>query len=228
MHTLYTDSDYHADMTRPPFDTVLQGDCRDRLAAFPDGSFDFVLTDPPYLVNYVARDGRSIKGDTNGEWLDRAFAEIFRTLRDNSYCVSFYGWSKVGYFMRAWRRAGFRPVGHFVWAKPYASAENRVRYCHEQAYLLAKGNPPRPSLIIPDVLDWQYSGNHLHPTQKPVSALLPLVLAFTKPNDAVLDPFCGSGSALVAAKLLGRRYVGVELDEKFAAAAAKRLTSVAA
>ena len=68
-----------------------------------------------------------------------------------------------------------------------------------------------------------YSGNMLHPTQKPVEALLPLIDAFSHEGDLVLDPFCGSGSALIAAHKLNRRYLGIELDTTHHATAARRL-----
>jgi adenine-specific DNA-methyltransferase len=104
--------------------TVIHGDCREVLGGFSAKTFNFVLTDPPAL----------------GDSLKAAFAEIYRTLRDDSYCVSFYDWSHVREFMEAWQSAGFRPAAQFVWRKPYPSAENVVRCRHEQAYLLAKGN----------------------------------------------------------------------------------------
>lgn len=69
-------------------------------------------------------------------------------------------------------------------------------------------------------------GNVLHPTQKPLSALIPLVLAFTKPGDTILDPFCGSGSSLVAAALLGRHSVGIEVDGRYVAVANERLRNM--
>jgi len=61
------------------------------------------------------------------------------------------------------------------------------------------------------VLEWMYSGNRLHPTQKPLCVLTPLIQSFSRLGDIVLDPFCGSGSTLLAAKLQGR-LVGTELD----------------
>ena len=52
---------------------------------------------------------------------------------------------------------------------------------------------------------------------------MPLVESFSRPGDTVLDPFAGSGSTLLAAKMLGRHWLGVELDGKYHAAASKRL-----
>jgi site-specific DNA-methyltransferase (adenine-specific) len=98
-----------------------------------------------------------------------------------------------------------------------------VRYQHDQAYVLAKGKPALPAAPIPDVIDWVYSGNRLHPTEKPVQALTPLIGAFTKPHDLILDPFCGSGSTLVAANELGRQGLGIELDAGHHATAKRRL-----
>jgi len=143
-------------------------------------------------------------------------------LKRDRFCVSFYGWSKIDRFMAAWRAAGFRPVGYLVFRKRYASSSRFPRYEHEQVYVLAKGSPAVPTRAIPDVIDMRYSGNMLHPTQKPVSALRPLVEAFSTKGDTVLDPFCGSGSTLIAARDLDRHYVGIELDARYHAVCAQR------
>jgi site-specific DNA-methyltransferase (adenine-specific) len=127
--------------------------------------------------------------------------------------------------MRAYRDAGFRVVGHFVFPKRYTSASKFVRYQHECAHLLAKGNPKQPSHAIGDVIDWTYSDNKLHPTQKPLSVLLPLVETFSPMGGTVLDPFSGSGSSLLAARTLGRSYLGIELDATYHAIAQSRLSS---
>ncbi len=202
------------------------GDCLAVLPTLAAGSVDLVLTDPPYLVNYQDRSGRSIANDDRaGDWLAPAFAEAFRVLKRDAFCISFYGWNRVDQFVAAWKSAGFRVVGHIVFAKRYSSKATFLSYRHESAYLLAKGRPEKPAQPVPDVLDWKYSGNTLHPTQKPVGSLVPLIESFSRPGGLVLDPFAGSGSTCAAAQQLGRRYIGIELDPAFHAVASRRLAA---
>jgi len=214
-------------MNRPSdqmLNSVVNGDCIEVMRALPWASVDFILTDPPYLVNYRDRSGRSVANDDNdGAWLKPAFRQMHRVLRPNSLAVAFYGWSKIDLFMDAWKSSGFSVVGHIVFRKAYASKSRFLGYQHEQAYLLAKGRPPLPASPVPDVLDFPYSGNRFHPTQKPVAPLKTLISAFTKPGDTVLDPFCGSGSTLVAAQQLGRKFIGIELDACHHATASSRI-----
>jgi site-specific DNA-methyltransferase (adenine-specific) len=80
-----------------------------------------------------------------------------------------------------------------------------------------------PAQPIPDVIEFPYTGNELHPTQKPIAALKPLIEAFCPLHGTVLDPFAGSGSALVAARQLGRQCIGIELDEQHHRTATARL-----
>src|SRR6266852_3232561 len=202
---------------------IVTGDCVKVMQDMPAGSVDFIATDPPYLVGYTSRDGRSVTNDDRSDWLVPAFAQMYRVLKNNRFLVCFYGWNKVDRFFAAWKAAGFYPVGHLVWVKPYHSNEAFVRYSHESAYLLAKGSPAKPAIALRDVLEWQYTGDTLHPTQKPVMAMLPPILAFSAVHDIVLDPFVGSGSTAVASRSLGRRYIGIELDPVYAAKAQERV-----
>src|SRR5271170_5033563 len=204
------------------YNRVIQGDCSAVLKTLPGESVDFVLTDPPYFVRYKDRSGRTIRNDLYpGKVLD-AFSDVYRVLKPNSLCVSFYGWNRVDSFFTAWKGAGFTPVGHIVFSKSYASAQRFVRYQHEAAYVLAKGRPELPAVPVSDVLPWHYSGNHSHPTEKTVDTLMPIIEAFTKAGDVVLDPFAGSGSSLVAAALLRRDYIAIELERKYRDIARRR------
>ncbi len=213
--------------TPRPVNTILTGDCVNILRDLPSESIDFVLTDPPYLASYRPRDGRTVTNDSSDAWLRPAFSEIYRVLRRDAFCVTFYGWPAADLFLSAFRDAGFRPVSHLSFVKNYASFTGYTRAHHEVAYVLAKGAPAKPKDPIPDVLTWRYTGNKLHPTQKPLSVLVPLVVSFSSFDALVLDPFCGSGSCLVAAQTVGRRFVGIEIDALHAEAARRRMETVA-
>ena len=73
---------------------------------------------------------------------------------------------------------------------------------------------------------WSMPENTDHPTQKPEKLLAKIILASTKKGDIVFDPFLGSGTSAVVAKKLGRKYVGVEVDEYYCCLAEKRLELV--
>ena len=67
---------------------------------------------------------------------------------------------------------------------------------------------------LPAIAPWEKSCNK-HPTQKPLAVLTRLILASTKPNAWILDPFAGSSTTGIAANLLNRRYLGIDQEEEF-------------
>ncbi|EGE3893599.1 DNA methylase, partial [Escherichia coli] len=107
------------------------GNCIDVMARIPDNAIDFILTDPPYLVGFRDRSGRTIAGDKTDEWLQPACNEMFRVLKKDALMVSFYGWNRVDRFMAVWKNAGFSVVGHLVFTKNYTSKAAYVGYRHE-------------------------------------------------------------------------------------------------
>lgn len=208
-------------------DTVTHGDCIEVMRQMPINSVDFILTDPPYLVNYHDRQGRTLPNDIDPNWLKPAMAEAFRVLKQNRLMLCFYGWPRAEKFLDAWREAGFRPVGHLVFRKSYTTkATDFLKYQHEQAYLLAKGRPPMMGSPLPDVQRLLFTGNKLHPTQKAVMSLVPIIRAYSLPGDVVLDAFCGSASTCAAALLTGRKYIGIELDSEYFSAASERMMRI--
>jgi site-specific DNA-methyltransferase (adenine-specific) len=209
-----------------PVNTLLHGDCIQIMRQMPANSVDFILTDPPYLVNYRDHHGRTIQNDANADWLKPAMEQACRVLKQDRVAIMFYGWTRVDAFFAAWKDAGLQPVGHLVFRKAYSSKTRFLRYQHEQAFLLAKGRPPLPKEPLADVIDMPYSGNKLHPTQKPVPMLARLIRCFSLPGETVLDAFAGSGSTCASALLTGRRYIGIELDDEYYAQASKRLSRV--
>ncbi len=70
---------------------------------------------------------------------------------------------------------------------------------------------------------WSMPENTDHPTQKPEKLLAKIILASTNENDLILDPFAGSGTTAIVAKKLNRKFVGIEMDEKYCLLTEKRL-----
>ena len=101
-----------------------------------------------------------------------------------------------------------------------------MRVAHESAYVLTKGSPRKPVRPLKDVQPWEYTGNRAHPTEKAVSVLKPLIWAFSRAGDLVLDPFSGSGSTLVSAALTRRDFLGIELEAKYVEHARRRIAGV--
>lgn len=162
----------------PAAGQIVHGPALEALQSVDSESLDTVITDPPYGVCYRDRQGRTITNDDSLENVLPVFGELYRAMKLDTVCISFYGWNRVDQFMAAWRDAGFRPIGHIVWKKNYSSKRGIVDACHEQAYILAKGRPKRPAKPISDVQSWSYSGNRSHPTEKSVENIKTLVEAF--------------------------------------------------
>jgi adenine-specific DNA-methyltransferase len=70
---------------------IITGNGIDVMQEMPDASVDCVVTDPPYLVNWIDRDGRGYQNDNPNDtsWLVPTYRELYRVLKPDSFCVSF-------------------------------------------------------------------------------------------------------------------------------------------
>ena len=108
---------------------------------------------------------------------------------------------------------------YIIWAKKSKRAQHRYNY--ELMRQLNDGKQMTDVWRMPAVAKWEKSCGK-HPTQKPLSLLSRIIMASTKEGDWVLDPFNGSGTTGVAASLLGRKYLGVDMDTGYLELASKR------
>ncbi len=146
---------------------------------------------------------------------------VFDRRGDGGNAKQWEGW-RIGNL-----RPTFEPVLWFV--KPYkigtTIADNVLRHgvgaFNQSAFSSYESSPD-------NVLTGAFAKGEkkCHPTQKPLAVLRSLIELTTANGQAVLDPFCGSGSTLVAAKGLGRRHVGFEVDERYCEMARKRLAEL--
>ena len=108
---------------------------------------------------------------------------------------------------------------YIIWAKKSKRAYHRYNY--ELMRQLNDGNQMTDVWRMPAVAKWEKSCGK-HPTQKPLSLLARIILASTKEGDLILDPFNGSGTTGIAASLLGRNYLGIDMERAYLELAAKR------
>lgn len=95
------------------------------------------------------------------------------------------------------------------------------------AYLFGAPPPSRPGYhVVPGMFrDWSQDGKQVdHPCPRKVAHVRWLIDKWTAPSDVILDPFMGSGTTLRAAKDLGRRVIGIEIEERYCEIAAKRMS----
>lgn len=144
---------------------------------------------------------------------------VYEKRGDNESAEKWNGW-KIGNL-----RPTYEPILWFT--KPYKIGgtiadnmlENEVGAYNEKAFLNYSSNPNNIINIPSDKND-----KGLHPTQKPLKLMQALIELTTKENQIVLDPFCGSGTTIIAAASLDRKYIGVELDNNYYISAIERLS----
>lgn len=108
---------------------------------------------------------------------------------------------------------------YIIWAKKSKRAQHRYNY--ELMRQLNDGKQMTDVWRMPAVAKWEKSCGK-HPTQKPLSLMSRIIMASTKEGDWVLDPFNGSGTTGVAASLLGRKYLGIDMEIGYLELASKR------
>ena len=99
-----------------------------------------------------------------------------------------------------------------IWAR---KSEKKAHYFNYDLMKLINGDKQMTDVWhLPAIAPWEKSCGK-HPTQKPLALLARIIMASTKPGEWVLDPFCGSSTTGIAANLLGRRYLGIDQEEKY-------------
>lgn len=203
--------------------TIYHADCREVLLSLPSGGL--LLTDPPYGINYVSNSGvgRGTAPITNdGARLSlRLYREVVRLIHAE-HILWFTRWDA---WPDVWEVVGsaFPMRGLLVWDKASPGMGDLNHWGPSYELIASLGTGQTVGSRDGSVLRFNTvpSRARLHPTQKPVD-LLRYLIAKLEPA-TVIDPFMGSGSALVAARGLGLPSVGIELEERYCEVAAKRL-----
>ena len=210
--------------------TIYHGDCREILPSLT--KVDLVLTDPPYGINYstgyrlgVYRPSTRITADLlESPILNDVAAMVDKILNDVAAIYIFAAPERLDVIIPL-IKAHWDCSGLLVWDKGNCAAGDLDTTWGQQweAIIYARKGKPTIQPRDRDVLRFNRMNgcDYVHPTQKPVE-LFSYIINHHK-NGLILDPFMGSGTTLRAAKNLGRKAIGIEIEEKYCEIAAKRM-----
>ena len=195
--------------------TIYHGDCREIL---PTLEADCVVSDPPYGVSYISNSSKvaptdPIAGDGDTELRDWLLG----------------AWDGPALVFGSWRapRPDCRTM--LIWDKGDSPGMGDLTLpwgpSHEEVYVIGSGwvvERRRGAVLRHPTLSAADSRRPNHPTPKPIPLMVDLIRA-CQPTWTILDPFMGSGSTLRAAKDLGRKAIGIEIEERYCEIAAQRM-----
>ncbi len=196
-------------------DRIICGDCLEILRDFDDNSVDLVLTDPPYGVGMEY----DVYEDTEEKWYDLMTKLVPECMRLSSMTIMPAG-NRVAL---GWIYANIPPDWLICWYKGSPGCRSFVGF-NDWEPLLVYGKNEGVQMhdfmaCTPKPFD------NGHPCPKPINWAVWLIDRTTKPNDLILDPFCGSGTTCVAAKMLGRHYIGIDISNDYCEIARKRIAA---
>lgn len=221
--------------------TLLRGDAMEVLQDLEP--VDVLLTDPPYSSGARRDAERQVRGSMlrsleDADWFSNdsmtawgytwfmrgVLAAARPLLPTGAHLYLFSDWRQTPNVYAILESCGYRVNHCLVWAKPHYGMGAYWRNQHEHIVFASCGQPNAMRnhgmgsvLTCPAVP----SMDRRHPTEKPVSLLATILNAI--PGQRILDPFMGSGSTGVACALVGRAFVGVEVDERHFQTACRRL-----
>lgn len=218
---------------------LILGDCISVLKDIESNSIDCLITDPPYGTNdeygKLIKRGNKHTSFNVIEWdtiLPTAFLEdVYRVLKEDSWGFIFVDKKEVTTVWNVLEKYGFKPRNTFYWVKSNkaptprknfkSSVEVAIAFTKGRTNMKWKGGANQNNYIILPFVMGKERVNH--PTQKPVKLISHFIELVTNPGDIILDPYIGSGTTAVAAKLLGRGYVGIELESEYYDIAKRRV-----
>jgi DNA modification methylase len=206
---------------------------------------DLLLTDPPYNVRIadVVGNGRSkheefamasgeMSADEFSAFLKTVLENVIRQISDGALAYVFADWRMISDLVAVGNQLFDRHMNICVWVKSNAGMGSHYRSAHELVAVFKYGSGTHVNNIQLGRLGrnrtnvWQYDGASAfsktrgqdladHPTVKPLAMIGDIIRDATQPGNLVIDPFCGSGTTILAAQLTGRRAAAIEIEPKF-------------
>jgi DNA modification methylase len=219
------------------FGELYLGDCLSIMPQLADKSVDLVLTDPPYGISYLSGwtdNHTKIVNDGFEDWqsqLSLWLPEMKRVISDIGCCCCCCGGGKTPvtaiFTIEAIKH--FNLIQTLVWKK-FIGLGWHYRPSYENIVVLSKSkdnyafyDESKACSNVIELINQEIPQKGEHPTKKPVDLMAKLILIHSKEQDLILDPFAGSGTTAIAAINTKRRYILIEMEEKYCEISAKRI-----
>ena len=228
-------------------DEIYCGDALVLMKDIPAGSIDLIVTDPPFAIDFEAKrsnynrtQGRVIEGyneiprekyyDFTVSWMK----EAYRVLKRSGSMYVFSGWTNLKDILNAIDDVGFITINHIIWKYQFGVFTKR-RFVTSHYHILFVVKDERSYKFnkvehYPEdvwVINREYwTGKVRTPTKLPLELVKKILLFSSDEGDIVLDPFVGSGTVAVAAKMLGRHFLGFEIVPEYCELARERVANV--
>ena len=224
---------------------ILRADSKEIIKHIPDNSIDFILTDPPYNLGQhstgnIPLPGRTAMNNDVAEWDMIDFNpeewadEFIRILKPTGNLFIFTSYNQLGRWYNCLDHK-FDTSNFMIWHKTnpapkiykagFLNSCEMIFTCWNKKHtwnFISQAEMHNfiesPICMRPERLD-----NPKHPTQKPISILKKMIDIASNENDIIFDPFMGVGSTGVAALSMGRRFIGVEINNEYFLASKRRI-----
>ena len=224
--------------------TITLGDSYKLIKDIPDNSIDLVVIDPPYNFCTGGKHTGLFKERTTRyhdeieeKGLDNNIdLSILKELDRVMKRINIYIWcnkEQIYQYLEHYREKKFEII---VWNKtnPIPTVNNKYlsdkEYClyFKDSGVLLNGNVETKKTVYQSTLNVKDKEKYKHPTIKPINIIKNLIINSSNEDDIVLDCFSGSGTTCVAAKELGRRFIGIEIDPEYHKISLDRLNGILA
>lgn len=202
---------------------IINDDCLNAIKELPDKSIDFVVTDPPYGINIIG--GSKSFGSIGGSNIVNV--NKYMPIENDDIKIDFTGIFRISKNQIIFGGNYFNfPIskGWIVWDKKCKNNWND-NFSDGELIWTSLNKPLRifRHLYMGLMKQSKDEINRVHPTQKPLQLMKYILLNYTKETDTILDPFLGSGTTTRACKDLGRKCIGIEINQSYCDIAVKRL-----
>lgn len=223
---------------------IYYGDAQNLIKKIPSLSVDLILTDPPFAIefkpiksNYNRKKEHVIEGyneipkENYFDFMYGWLKEAYRILKVTGSLYVFSGWNNLKDVLNAIEKANFFVLNHLIWKFQFGVYTKRKFVTSHYHILLCIKDKKRykfnkiehyPEDVIYVKREY-WNGKIKTPTKLPLELVSKLILYSSDKSDIIFDPFVGSGTTCVAAKLTGRKFLGFEIVPEYVEIAKKRL-----